>query len=219
MNRSSTGVSAVLLALSALALWASSRMTWVTVDSSDGLGQQQRTDLLGSTWAAATTPLAITAVAAVAALFAVRGRWSLLLAAAIVLIAVAAAVPAVDLLVSGVDPGRAGALAELPGRAEVTDAVASAAPAVLVLGGAVLAVVAAVGVARGSRSRAGLSARYDSPAVRRERAERSDLTTGSDEGEELSERAFWDALDSGNDPTVDRSAPRPDGRSDDDETR
>ncbi|MGB7362223.1 MAG: Trp biosynthesis-associated membrane protein, partial [Rhodococcus sp. (in: high G+C Gram-positive bacteria)] len=75
-------------------------MTWVRVVSADGLGEQQTTSLDGGTWAAATTPLAIAAVAAVAALFAIRGRWTLLLAGLVALVAVAAAVPAAALLFS-----------------------------------------------------------------------------------------------------------------------
>ena len=50
-------------------------------------------------------------------------------------------------------------------------------------------VAAAVVVARTSRSKAGLSARYDSPAVRRERAEQDVRSAAVDADEEPSERA------------------------------
>ncbi|MGB6181341.1 MAG: Trp biosynthesis-associated membrane protein, partial [Rhodococcus sp. (in: high G+C Gram-positive bacteria)] len=131
------------------------------------------------------------------------------------------AVPAAALLFSDAEPARAGALAELPGRALVLSADASTVPAALALVGAVLALVAAVTIARGARSAGGLSARYDSPAVRRERAEQLDRpsldppTSGPDsatDAEEPSERAIWDALDSGLDPTVGRDESRTVGR-------
>ena len=61
----------LLLALSAAALWGSSRMTWVHLTSSDGKTLERTTDLDGSTWAAAMTPLALALLAAIAASFAV----------------------------------------------------------------------------------------------------------------------------------------------------
>lgn len=208
----------LLLALAAVALWASSRATWVQVVSSDGLGEPRSQSLVGATWAAATTPLALVLVAAVAAVFAVRGRWTLLVAAAVVIVAVAAAVPAVGLLVTAVDPGRAAALAELPDRAEVVSADASRWPAALAVLGSLAALAGAVAIARAARGARGLSARYDAPAVRRARAEQASATAvtaatdGSGDGSgdvsgDVSERALWDALDAGQDPT----APDPSG--------
>ncbi|ERB52465.1 hypothetical protein N806_14940 [Rhodococcus sp. P27] len=48
-------------------------MTWVHLTSSDGKTLERTTDLDGSTWAAAMTPLALALLAAIAASFAVRG--------------------------------------------------------------------------------------------------------------------------------------------------
>ncbi|MFZ2528919.1 MAG: TIGR02234 family membrane protein, partial [Rhodococcus sp. (in: high G+C Gram-positive bacteria)] len=91
-------VAALLLGVGAIALWASSRMTWVTAYSSDGLGEDRTLTLDGGTWAASLTPLALTLVAAIAASFAVRG-WALrIVAAAVAAVAVAAAIPAAGLL-------------------------------------------------------------------------------------------------------------------------
>jgi len=210
--RRSLAVAVLLLALGAAALWASSRATWVRVVSSDGLGEPRAESLLGATWAAATTPLALVLIAAIAATFAVRGRWTVLVAAVVVLVAVAAAIPAVTLLVTTVDVGRAAALAELPDRAEVLSARASRWPAALAVLGSLLALVGAVTIARAAGSTRGLSSRYDAPAVRRERAEHASETSASaaaaerpgksgDTGD-VSERAFWDALDAGRDPTA-----------------
>lgn len=200
-ERRTVGTAAVLLALAAVALWSSSRMTWVSVTSFDGLGVEQDTAIVGGTWAAATTPLAIAAIAAVAALFAIRGRWSILLAILVALVGLGAAIPAVQLIVGGAEADRGAALAELPGRAEVVAIAVSRAPAALALLGAVLALLAALVILRSTTTRTGLSSKYDSPAVRREKAEREALTATVDDAD-VSERALWDALDSGVDPTV-----------------
>ena len=119
MSRGRTNaVTAVLLAIAALCLWAASRMTWVAVRSVDGLGEQRTSTLDGGVWAAATTPLAIALVAAIAAMFAIKGRWAILLGLLVALVAAAAAVPAVSLIAGGTDEARAGQLAELPARAD-----------------------------------------------------------------------------------------------------
>ncbi|MFC9788951.1 TIGR02234 family membrane protein [Rhodococcus sp. NPDC127528] len=193
---------ALLLAAAALCLWASSRMTWVRVDSFDGLGEARSTALIGGTWAAATTPLALTLLAAIAASFAVRG-WALRVVGVLVAaVAVAAAIPAVTLLVKGVDSDKAGRLAELPARAEVTGTATHAPPAVLALLGAVLALAAAVALVRKASVSAGLSSKYAAPAARREEASKR---RGAGSGEPQSQRELWDALDAGEDPTEEQS--------------
>lgn len=190
-------VAALLLGIAALALWASSRMTWVTAYSSDGLGEDRTIGLDGGTWAASLTPLALVLVAAIAASFAVRG-WALrIVAVAVAAVGVAAAIPAVGLF-GGADPEDAARIADLPLRATVTATDIAYGPAVLALVGAVAALAAAVVLWRTPRSRAGLSSKYDSPAARREAA------TRRGEGDEpVTERALWDALDAGEDPTLD----------------
>ncbi|GAA4480773.1 TIGR02234 family membrane protein [Rhodococcus olei] len=189
---------ALLLAVAALCLWASSRMTWVRVDSFDGLGEARTTDLIGGTWAAATTPLALVLLAAIAASFAVRG-WALRVVALLVaLVAVAAIVPAAQLLVTDVDTDRAGRLAELPGRADVTGTDVLTAPALLVIGGGVVALAAAVALLRKASVSTGLSSKYAAPAARREEATRRTESSGPS-----SQRVLWDALDAGDDPTDD----------------
>ncbi len=204
-SRRPLAVAVLLLALGAVALWASSRATWVRVVSSDGLGEPRAESLPGGTWAAATTPLALVLVAAIAATFAVRGRWTLLVAAVVVLVAVAAAVPAVSLMATTVDVGRAAALAELPYRAEVLSADASRWPAALATLGSLMALIGAVTIARAAGSTRGLSSRYDAPAVRRERAGHEAVAaapTDAADDADVSERALWDALDAGQDPTA-----------------
>ncbi|MFF0817666.1 TIGR02234 family membrane protein [Rhodococcus sp. NPDC003318] len=201
-------VPALLLAAGALCLWASSRMTWVRIESSDGLGVARTTDLIGGTWAAATTPLALALLAAIAASFAVRG-WALRVVALLVaVVAVAAIVPAVQLLATDVDPDRAGRLAELPDRADVTHTEVLAGPAALVVAGGLLALGAAIALLRKASVSTGLSSKYAAPAARREEAVKR-----AESSEPPSQRVLWDALDAGDDPTD----PEPgDGRHDQD---
>ncbi|WP_037141946.1 TIGR02234 family membrane protein [Rhodococcoides fascians] len=200
----------VAMLVGALCLWGSSRMTWVHVISSDGLGEDRATDLLGSTWAAASTPLALALVAAVAASFAVRGWASRVLAVLVGLVAVGAGIPALQALVSDVSEARAADLAELPGRADVVGAEAFTLPAVVALVGALCAALAAVMLLRKPTARKVLSSKYDAPAARREEVARrasaaassaTDRAASNDEGEDLTERMLWDALDAGEDPT------------------
>ncbi len=208
----SAAIPVALLLLAAACLWGSSRMTWVQVESFDGLGEARSTDLLGSTWAAATTPLALALVAAVAASFAVKGWASRVLAALIGIVAVAAAAPGLGALVGEPSESKAADLAELPGRAEIVSATAFSLPALIAVVGSVFAFGAAVMLARKPTSRKVLSSRYDAPAARRDDAARraktaSERAAENGEGEDLTERMLWDALDAGEDPT-DRSGTR-----------
>lgn len=193
----STAVTVGSLALAAIVLWAASRMVWVSFTSADGLGEEQLVELDGATWAAALTPLALTLVAAIAASFAVKGWLLRILGVLVALVGVAAAVPVVQLVASGASESRAAELAELPVRAEVRDVQVSLGPAVLTAVGVVAALVAAVTLLRRPTRDAGLSAKYDAPAARREAAQRS-----GDAGDTPpTQRVMWDALDAGDDPT------------------
>ena len=192
----------LLLALSAAALWGSSRMTWVHLTSSDGKTLERTTDLDGSTWAAAMTPLALALLAAIAASFAVRG-WALRVVGLLVaLVAVAVAVPAVQLLVSGASSDRAVELAELSGHPEDLSTTVSVLPALLALLGAVAALGAAVLLMRKPPVRGGLSSKYDNPAARREAAAKLGQGDKPASDEPVTQRMLWDALDAGEDPTA-----------------
>jgi len=63
----------LLLIVSALGLWVASRLPWVSVGSSDGLGQPTTTTLNGAAWSNALLPLAVLLLAAALAGLAVRG--------------------------------------------------------------------------------------------------------------------------------------------------
>lgn len=189
-----------LLAVAAAALWGSSRLTWVTVDSADGLTEPRTDELNGGVWFGALTPLALVLLAAIAAVLATRGWVRRLVGVLVALIAAVTAVPALALLTgSGATSERAAALAELPGRAEVQELVTAPGPAVLALVGALAAFGAGLSLARMPAAAKQLSGKYDAPATRKAAATRA-VQEGT-AGGPLPERVLWDALDAGADPT------------------
>ena len=204
-----TRIAQVLLVMSALALWAASRVSWVEVTSFDGLGQPKSTVLTGATWSTALVPLALVAGAAAIAALAVRG-WVLRLLGALV------AVATVGMGYLGIaqwvirDVGvRAAELAQVPLTALVgaqrhyVGAVVVLVAAGFAMGGAVLLVRSAATAGDG---RARTADRYLAPAAKREAVHQE----GSDGG--MSERMIWDALDEGLDPTQDPRTPDDEGR-------
>ncbi|MEU8899970.1 TIGR02234 family membrane protein [Nocardia sp. NPDC048505] len=215
-RRPANGVRApiILMALAAALMWGSSRMTWVTVSSADGLTEPRTDDLDGGVWFGALTPLALVLLAAIAAVLATRGWPRRLIGVLVALVAAVTAVPSFALLTnSGALETRAAALAELPARATVTEASAAVFPAVLTLLAALAAFGAGLLLARMPRDTAQLSGKYDNPVVRREAAtaEVAKQRTADHTDGPLSERVLWDALDAGTDPTDDsaRSAGSP----------
>jgi len=143
----------------------------------------------------------------------VRGWASRVLAVLIAVVAVSAAVPAVRLLTAGASDSESAALAELPARAQVSMTEVSILPAIVTLIGALCALVAAVVSIRKTAASQVLSSKYDAPAVRRDEVARrvrsSSFDNGvQDEGEDLTERMMWDALDAGEDPTDESGTPR-----------
>ncbi|MEU2093291.1 TIGR02234 family membrane protein [Nocardia beijingensis] len=196
-----------LLAVAAAALWASSRMTWVTVTSSDGLTQPRTDHLNGGVWFGALTPLALVLLASIAAVLATKGWVRRVVGVLIALVAAVAAVPAFALLTdSGKIAERAAKLAELPARAQVETATTSAFPAVLALLGAIAAFGAGALLARMPAETARLSGKYDNPVFRRAAAtaevtQRRAQSPDDRSAPQLSERVLWDALDAGTDPT------------------
>ncbi|MFI9404033.1 TIGR02234 family membrane protein [Nocardia sp. NPDC052316] len=210
----------VLLAFAAVALWGSSRMTWVTVTSSDGLTEPRTDRLNGGVWFGALTPLALVLLASIAAVLATRGWLRRALGVLIALVAAVAAVPAFALLTnSGKIAERAAKLAELPARAQVGEATTSLLPAVLALLGALAAFGAGGLLTRMPQETARLSGKYDNPAFRRADAteqvskQRAGASAAGAEQNQLSERVLWDALDAGTDPTEDTANSA--GRTDD----
>lgn len=204
-----------LLAVAAALLWASSRMTWVTLEVTSELGPPRTAHLNGSTWFGALTPLALVLLATIAAVFATHGWWRRGVGVVVAVLAAVAAVPAYALLVhQGRTGDRAARLAELRSWEHPGTVSSSSLPAVLTLVGAVAAFVAGLLLVRMPRETAGMSGRYDSPAVRKSAAAEQVAQRHADRGpaesgsqppvqERLSGRVLWDALDEGLDPTDD----------------
>ncbi|BBZ28413.1 membrane protein [Mycolicibacterium madagascariense] len=184
--------------LSALALWAASRLPWVDVTSSDGLGRPRMTTLNGATWSTPLVPLALVALAAAVAALAVRG-WVLRLIASLVAVATfGMGYVGIGFWMTRDVAPRAVELAQIP--------VTALLRAQRHYGGAVLVLIGAVGALAGAvllvRSAASAGARgattpgkYLAPAAKREAARQEKA------GDGMSERMIWDALDEGRDPT------------------
>jgi uncharacterized membrane protein (TIGR02234 family) len=179
----------LLLLVSAGALWVASRMAWVEVQSFDGLGQPKTTALTGASWSSALVPLAVLLLAAAVAALAVRG-WPLRLFA--VLVAAASALMAylaISLWVIRDVALRAGHLADVP----ITNLVSTQrhySGAIVTLAAAVVTLFAAVLLVRSAVRAKPEAARYE----RRGAPPPQEATAPS-------ERAIWDALDEGRDPT------------------
>ncbi|MCM6773224.1 TIGR02234 family membrane protein [Nocardia sp. CDC159] len=210
----------LLLAVAAVALWGSSRLTWVTLTSSDGLTEPRTRHLNGGLWFGALTPLALVLLASVAAVLATRGWLRRLVGVIVAVVAAAAAVPGAAMLAHrGNVTERAATLAELPARARVDQVTTATFPALLSVLGALAAFAAGVLLARMPETTARLSGKYDNPVFRRaaaaeQVAERQakaarrqsdtpDRPADQAASGQLSERVLWDALDAGADPTDD----------------
>jgi uncharacterized membrane protein (TIGR02234 family) len=187
-----TRLAQLLLLVSAGALWVASRMVWVEVTSFDGLGHPKATALNGASWSTALVPLALLLLAAGVAALAVRG-WPLRLLAVLVAAASAGmAYLAISLWVIRDVAVRAAHLADVP----VADLVGTQRHhwgAVVTLVAAAVTLVGAVLLMRSAASGKPEAARYQ----RRAAPQREEPTAAP------SERAIWDALDEGSDPTED----------------
>jgi uncharacterized membrane protein (TIGR02234 family) len=183
----------LLLVLAAAALWVASRMTWVEVTSSDGLGQPKTTALSGGTWSTVLLPLAVLLLAAAVAALAVRG-WPLrLLAVLVAATSAGMAYLAISLWVIRDVAVRAAYVADVP----VADLRGITQRHYV---GAVITLVAAVGALIGAMllMRAAARARQDTARYARRAVPQTDQP-----GAAMSERSIWDALDEGRDPTND----------------
>lgn len=209
-------IAQLLLILGALWLWVASRLTWVQLESFDGLGPPKTIALSGSTWSTALLPVALLLAAAVVATLAVRG-WALR-ALALLLAAVSAAIAylAISQWVVPDVSARAADLAEV----SLTTLVGSEREylgAGTALAAAVATLAAAALLMRAASRAASTAPRYATPAARRAAVREQSATAaeGASLGqtsEPMSERTIWDALDEGRDPTEPDSGPSPEGR-------
>jgi uncharacterized membrane protein (TIGR02234 family) len=180
----------LLLVLSAAALWGASRMVWVDVQSSDGLGQPKTTALTGGTWWSALVPLAAILLVAAVAPIAVRG-WRLGVLAVVIagLSAVMGYLAITQWVIRDV-ARRAVHLAGVP----AADLVGTQRH----YGGAILTLVAAVGTLVGAVL---LLRSVAKPRPDVDRYERRRSAQSPQDDADPSERVIWDALDEGRDPT------------------
>lgn len=181
-------IAQLLLIAAAVALWAASRLTWVSIRSFDELGPPKDIALTGAQWSNALVPLAVLLLAAALAGLAVRGRMLRLLAVLLGAVCLAAGYLGVSLMqVPDVGP-RAAALAGVP----VATLVASerhVGGAVITVAAAVCVLAAAVFLMRGAA--AAKVDRYAAPGA----------ATRPNADAAVSERGMWDAFDEGRDPT------------------
>lgn len=195
-----TRIAQLLLVLAAAALWVASRMTWVVLESADGLGPQRTTAVSGATWAAALVPVAALLVAAALAPLAVRG-WALRVVALLVaVVSAGVAYMGLSLWVESDVAGYAATAADVP----IVYLVGSERHVwggVLTLVAAVGTLLAAVLLLRAAVRAGATPTKYAAPAARREAASKESSVDGTT-GDGMSERMIWDALDEGRDPTT-----------------
>ena len=180
----------LLLIVSALGLWVASRLPWVSVGSSDGLGQPTTTTLNGAAWSNALLPLAVLLLAAALAGLAVRGWLLRVVSVLVALVCLLLGYLGISLIAMPDVAARAAELAGVP----VMNLVAShrfITGAVVTLAAAAGALVAAALLMRAAATEARQAAKYAGPSS-------SGVETGT---AGLSERGMWDALDEGLDPT------------------
>jgi uncharacterized membrane protein (TIGR02234 family) len=179
----------LLLLVSAGALWVASRMVWVEVQSFDGLGQPKTAALNGASWSTALVPLAVLLLAAAVAALAVRG-WPLRVFAVLVAaVSALMAYLAISLWVVRDVAVRAAHLADVP----ITNLVSTQRH----YGGAIVTLVAGVVTLFGAVLLVRSASRAKPEAARYERRG----AASAQEATAPSERAIWDALDEGRDPT------------------
>ena len=189
-----------LLILSAAGLWAASRLTWVELQTFDGLGPPKVVTLSGAGWSSALLPLALLLLATALATLAVR-RWALRLVAVLLALAsLATGYLAISTLELRDLAARGAELAHVPLLELVGSKRHYPGPVItLVAAGGTL--IAAVLLMRAATSAGRMATKYLAPAARRSAARRDQETP--------SERTMWDELDEGRDPTDPARDPPP----------
>ncbi|MFL0580243.1 TIGR02234 family membrane protein [Dietzia sp. 179-F 9C3 NHS] len=204
-------VPVVLLLLGAVLLWAASRTAWLEVVAFNDQSGEARRTLVGADWQPALVPIALGAVAAVAAVALVRGTGARVVGAVIALLGVAAGAQAAS-TVGDVDtdrvhaavtseeelgrtnagPGASG-VQSLPEWSEITGTATRATGPALTAGGALALLAAGAVVIAWPARAARRDDRYVTPSTRRGEAGAGDAGTG---------RGLWEELDEGRDPTA-----------------
>ncbi|ALA67585.1 TIGR02234 family membrane protein [Corynebacterium lactis] len=201
-----------LIALGAVGMWLSSRMSWLTVETFDDKSGAAANGIVGAVWAPEIQSIGLALIAGVVAtlILGKLGRRVVGVLSA-VLAVVASWSPmmllsggeegvdkqrALDLLTSGSASQRANAPVTVADWAQVEAVhIHSAGPALTLLCCAVALLGAVVMIRRPGEVKKQKSSAYETPEVRRERIA-EDLESDPQSG-----RVLWDALDAGVDPT------------------
>ena len=202
----------VLLLAAAALLWAASRVEWLDVVAFNDQSGEARRSLLGADWQPALVPLAVGALAAVAAVALVRGAGARAVGVVIAVLGLGAGALATTALgevdedrvhaaiTSGEEtgrtnagPGTAGA-ESLPEWSRVTGISTDASGPALTGAGAAALLAAGLVVLVLPARRVQRDTRYVTPAARRGRA-------AAGEGGAEGDRDLWQELDDGRDPT------------------
>jgi uncharacterized membrane protein (TIGR02234 family) len=201
--RLTIGSAQLLLVISAVLLWAASRLPWVAIRSFDGLGPPKEVILAGASWSTALLPLALLMLATAVAALAVRG-WALRAVAGLLgVVSLAIGYLGISLWVLPDVAVRGAELAHI----SLVTLVGSERRywgAGLAVAAAVCTVIAAVLLMRSAMSGRAGARKYAAPATRRSIARRNGADGAMLEepgAPEMSERMIWDALDEGHDPT------------------
>ena len=203
---------ALLLLLAAAALWIASRMVWLDVVAFNDQSGEARRSLTGSDWQPALVPLALGALAAVAAVALVRGAGARAVGAVITVLGLAtgalllSTVGDVDeqrvhaAVTSEEELGRTNAgpgttdAQSVPEWSEITEISTRSSGPVLTGAGAVALIAAGVIPVLWPMRRVQRDDRYVTPAARRGDPEPGGATPDAD-------RDLWQELDDGRDPT------------------
>ncbi|MDQ4116789.1 MAG: Trp biosynthesis-associated membrane protein, partial [Actinomycetota bacterium] len=190
-DRRSLGVACVLLLLGAGTAWVSGMVTWFSVEVPTATRGTVAASVTGSQIQPTVTAVAAVLVAAVAATVALSGIARRVLGVLVALAGVAAGWTAVARVVAPPTPAEivsARAGLNTGGQPVGTSAVSTAAGPWTAVGAAMLAVAAGVLLVVRERRMARLGARYAAP--------------GSAAAPSDPDRAAWEQLDDGGDPTV-----------------
>jgi uncharacterized membrane protein (TIGR02234 family) len=182
----------LLLVVSAAELWAASRLNWVELKTFDGLGPPKVVTVSGAGWSSALLPVALLLLATALATLAVRS-WALRsLAVLLALASLATGYLAISTLEIPDVAARGAEVAHVP-LLELVGSKRHYPGPVITLVAAVGTLIAAVLLMRAAASAGRTATKYLAPAARRSAA-RQDRDAPS-------ERAMWDELDEGRDPT------------------
>ena len=206
-SRRTLGLTAVVLAVAALALWGSSRGTWVSATWSDPLRGTVVATASGAETEPVLVPWALLALAAIAGVLATSG-WGRRLVGVVVALAGLVAVWRAGAGFVAPEPAALPAAARRPGTvAGVESAVGWP---LLAAFGAVLMLTAGAVVTWRAGTLPRLGARYEAPRLGATAASTPAAATTGDPAPPVrvdADRQLWDALDEGRDPTDTGEAP------------